>query len=122
MSTQINFGFYDVHCKSHVETFQKYMLDFKKFSKNFEKLIKGLSEEQKEFLVATFSRKLYMHNGQHYSLMDFTPDEIVAQLQLDEIYMQKIKQENDYFKYGDYMLPENKFYNWVFYYELGIKN
>ena len=106
--------------KFFAQTFHEYMKDYKRFSENFRLLMEGLPKDQQEFLVFTFSRILYIHNAQGYTMNDFTPEELYQQKDVYDNFSKNVVKEGEFYRYNDHVLPVDDLEASIFYYNMGL--
>jgi FkbM family methyltransferase len=106
--------------KQNGKTFQEYVFKNKNFSENYKKLLNNVSEEEKKFLQLTVERALYMNTSQYISDCDFTPEELVAQLDVIKNFDEQIKDCGEYWQYDKYKFPNQFFESSLFYYKMGL--
>lgn len=109
----------DIH-KIVAKTFYDYIFENDDYYENYEKLVKGLSVEQKQFIHLTISRALYLYSAQYEILTDFTVDELMEQMRFNSEITSKIiyNSAEDYYQYDKYKLPLNFFESTIFLYKM----
>lgn len=112
---------FDWLTKRFAKTFYEYINDIESFTKNYNLLLQGLTEEQKDFLLRIFTRMFVPFHDIVSSHKVYTQEEINEQIKVIKREENIVKPIGNYFKYDNkYILPRDAFECSVFYYRLGM--
>ena len=120
MSGPIELRMMDVANKTFAKTFVDYLENHEKFIKNFRLLLNGLDKKQQDLLKNIYSRANFVHHSPVYSILNYTEEEKQEQIRHRQNFPPKLIREGNFFRYENYILPDNLFEISVFFYELGI--
>jgi FkbM family methyltransferase len=121
MSESITLLAFDYLTRAFARTFVDYMKEYERFSLNYARLMRNLTQSQQAFLLTILSRYLLIHHSPFFSERNFTEEELLEQGRVRKQLHDRIEKDGDYFRYQDFLLPIKHFETSVFYYRLGLE-